>query len=250
MLTHSVSRLFSTTPFGGAVLFFVLLICGLTPASGLTSDTDILGIDVSHHQGAVDWNSVHGHGVEFVYLKATEGRGYVDPWYQSHREALEALPLQVGAYHYFHADHDPEKQARNFIRVVKSGPALDLPPAVDVEEAFGRSAEELVDKLLNWITLVETELGATPIIYTVTGFADRGDQAQDTTRDKARGLSRYPLWYAKYDTDWLKLPPVLGHFQWHIWQFGQGTVPGIDTIVDLNTLNCEALDHEICTRER
>jgi lysozyme len=248
MLTHYRSGLFAATPLGVAVLYAVFLVCGLTPVSGFTTDTDILGIDVSHHQGDVDWHSVHRHGVEFVYLKATEGRGYVDPRYQSHREALAELPVRVGAYHYFHADHDPEKQAQNFIRVIKGGPALDLPPAVDVEEAFGRSADELIDKLLTWITLVEAELGATPIIYTVTGFADRGDQ--DKAGNKGRDLSHYPLWYAKYDTDRLKLPPVLGHFQWHIWQFGQGTVPGIETIVDLNTLNCEALAHDICSRER
>ena len=38
----------------------------------------IRGIDVSHHQGSIDWNAIAASGVEFAYIKATEGGDWID----------------------------------------------------------------------------------------------------------------------------------------------------------------------------
>src|SRR3546814_10025509 len=59
------------------------------------------GIDVSHHQGAIDWERVAADGVEFAYLKATEGGGFSDPRFVSNARGAKAAGIKVGAYHYY-----------------------------------------------------------------------------------------------------------------------------------------------------
>src|SRR3546814_10959451 len=58
------------------------------------------GIDVSHHQGAIDWARVAADGVEFAYLKATEGGGFSNPRFVSNASAAEAAGIGVGASHH------------------------------------------------------------------------------------------------------------------------------------------------------
>ena len=62
------------------------------------------GIDVSNHQGRIDWNKVaNDDNVQFVYIKATEGATYVSPTFEQNiREAREA-GLKVGFYHFLRA---------------------------------------------------------------------------------------------------------------------------------------------------
>src|SRR5687768_1484289 len=60
----------------------------------------IRGIDVSHHQGAVDWKKVEAAGIDFAYIKATEGRDHRDPRFDANWRAAEGA-LARGAYHFF-----------------------------------------------------------------------------------------------------------------------------------------------------
>jgi lysozyme len=73
------------------------------------------GIDVSHWQGQIDWKKVKASGVDFVYVKATEGGGYVDSWYERHIAGAIAAGLTCGSYHFFQPGDSVAKQVDNFV---------------------------------------------------------------------------------------------------------------------------------------
>jgi lysozyme len=91
------------------------------------------GIDVSHHQGIIDWARLPAQKVRFVYLKASEGADWVDPLFVSNIAAAPPRGIALGAYHYFTLCAPGGAQAANFLRAVSAVRALSLPPAVDLE---------------------------------------------------------------------------------------------------------------------
>src|SRR5689334_3908175 len=90
------------------------------------------GIDVSHHQGVVDWGRVGKSDVAFAILKATEGGDYVDETFTRNLAGAGAAGLVVGAYHFFTFCRPGAEQAANFLRVVPRDRPM-LPPVVDIE---------------------------------------------------------------------------------------------------------------------
>ena len=59
------------------------------------------GIDVSHYQGDIDWASIEKQGIDFAYIKATEGSSYVDEYYETNRNKAEEAGMRIGFYHFF-----------------------------------------------------------------------------------------------------------------------------------------------------
>ena len=92
-------------------LLFIVLETLLVSACGQDKKQDSFGIDVSHHNGNINWEQVPD--VEFVYIKATEGVTYVDPMYQQNIKGARAKKLRVGAYHYFRTTSSVQKQFEN-----------------------------------------------------------------------------------------------------------------------------------------
>ena len=78
----------------------------------------VVGIDVSHYQGKVDWFAVHASGAAFAFAKATEGLSVVDPLFASNWAGMRQSHLYRGAYHFGHPGTDPEAQAAHFHSVV------------------------------------------------------------------------------------------------------------------------------------
>ena len=102
----------------------------------------IHGIDVSHHQGAIDWKKVAGDGVAFAYLKATEGGDHRDRTFARNWREARAAGIAVGAYHFFTFCRPGAEQAANVLAVVPAAPDA-LPPAVDLE--FGGNCGRVPD---------------------------------------------------------------------------------------------------------
>lgn len=182
------------------------------------------GIDVSHHQGDIDWTLVAGDRVEFAWIKATEGSTFTDPRFTTNREAARASGLRVGAYHYFSICRDGGPQAQHFLDVVGdiSG-RNNLPPAVDVEldPACTPTRDELVSRVSDFIEAVEESTGRSVVVY---AFPDLEKQYELT-----KALDR-PTWVRR-----------LGHKQpvgdWLVWQKSQSaSIAGIDGPVDLNLM--------------
>ena len=180
------------------------------------------GIDLSHHNGAVDWARVGTQPFEFVYLKATEGTDHTDARFHENWLAATRLGWRTGAYHFYLLCREGVPQAENFIRQVEVR-AGTLPPAVDLEHAHNCAARgpraETLAELRAFLSAIETEYGQVPVIYTTPAFHAEWLAGE--------GFDRHPLWVRS-----LYGPPDLPHA---IWQYSmKGKVPGINGPVDLN----------------
>jgi len=180
------------------------------------------GLDLSHHNGRVDWARLGTEPFEFVYLKATEGTGHTDPRFQENWQAATRLGWKVGAYHFYLLCREGAPQAENFIRQaeVRAG---TLPPAVDLEHAHNCTARgsraETLDELRAFFAALEAEYGAVPVIYTTPAFHAEWLAGE--------GFERHPLWIRSLDG------PPDGPYA--IWQYSmKGRAAGVEGPVDLN----------------
>lgn len=187
--------------------------------------TSALGIDVSHHQGSVDWPSVVEAGCVFAFIKATDGETYVDPEFARNWAGAAAANVLRGAYHYFRAEDSPQAQVDLFWS--KVGGNGELPLVVDVEETMGVSAATLVANLSQFLAALQQASGRTPMIYTGPSFWNSlGTSA----------FGGYPLWVAEYGVSQPKIPS--GWASWAFWQYAEtGSVSGIQGNVDLDVFN-------------
>jgi GH25 family lysozyme M1 (1,4-beta-N-acetylmuramidase) len=192
----------------------------------------IQGFDVSYHSGRVDWQAAAERGHHFGLTLATAGVDFLDPFFVSHWERMRQAGLRRGAYHFFVPDDDPQAQARIFLSRVLFEPG-DLAPVVDVETPFKQSGarppDDLAERLLAFIRVVEEGVGAKPIIYTGPTFWNQ--QMDDQFGD-------YPLWIAEYGVEEPRVPA--GWTRWHLWQWrGDAELPEVAPLVDLDRLHPE-----------
>ncbi len=133
------------------------------------NDYPVRGIDVSSYQGEIDWRVIAAQGIDFAFIKATEGSSYVDPNFAANLSGAEKTDLRVGAYHFFSYDSGGETQADNFISVVPKTDGM-LPPVVDFE-FYGDKESNLPEKtsvqkeLQILLDRLEEQYGLKPIIY-------------------------------------------------------------------------------------
>lgn len=79
------------------------------------------GIDVSHHQGQIDWRRVRQDGISFTYVKATEGGDWTDPRFEMNWRGAGEAGLRRGAYHFFTLCRAGEAQAKHFLGLCPTG---------------------------------------------------------------------------------------------------------------------------------
>lgn len=181
----------------------------------------VRGIDVSHHQGAIDWRTVARDDVSFAVIKATEGGDHVDEDFAANLRAARAEGIAVGAYHYFTLCRPGAEQAANFLATVPTdGPIL--PPAVDLEYEGNCSArptpQALRAELDAFLAPVEAAFGRPAILYVTSGFSqDYVSHLPDRGR-----WERSIAWHPSREN-------------WILWQYqDSGRVEGIKGDVDLN----------------
>ena len=128
------------------------------------------GIDVSHYQGRIDWERVaREQNVCFVYVKATEGAGWVDDTYLRNLYGAKRVGLPVGVYHFFSPSASALVQLENF-RTNVDPRQQDLIPIVDVEKRGKGSLQQFQGRLKAFLDGVEKMFGVKPIIYTGVNF--------------------------------------------------------------------------------
>ncbi|MCP3140069.1 glycoside hydrolase family 25 protein [Pyxidicoccus xibeiensis] len=201
-------------------------------AKGQEAKAWLQGVDVSHYQPTVKWEALTS-ATAFVFVKATESTGSVDPRFTTHWSGAKKAGLPRGAYHFFHPKEDVDKQVANFTKHLKPDSG-ELPPVVDVEqfktEYAGFTCEQLAGMLQRFSQGVEKELGRKPMIYTnhVTWSGSFCDHPY---------FEDHPLWLAAYTQQAEpKLPK--GWKRWHFWQYTEsGKVAGIDGQVDQSYFN-------------
>jgi lysozyme len=188
----------------------------------------VRGIDVSEHQGEIDWERVRKAGYDFAFVKATEGINHVDSRFGANWESAGVNGLVRGAYHFFSFNRPGLEQARNFIETVPVE-AGSLPPAVDIELG-GNSVdvptrEDFRRELDDFLREIEKNYGRKPILYV-------NDESYE--RFIKGAYEDYPLWIA----DVFMSPGVSDGRPWLFWQYNpRGHVDGIGGYVDLNVFN-------------
>ena len=201
------------------------------------SDTEfpVKGIDVSHHQGIIDWSAVKNEGIRFAYIKATEGGDFVDEKFTPNWQQAKAAGIDVGAYHFFTFCRSAKDQARNFIANVPAS-AMDLPPVIDLE--FGGNCKPtlsdtaMLQKIDSLQELLYQHYKQRPVFYVTNDFYQRYllNQFPDN-----------PLWYR----DIYHQPQIADKRHWHFWQYAnRGHLNGISTYVDLNVFAGSSEEYE------
>lgn len=154
----------------------------------------VKGIDISNNNGSIDFGQVASDGVEYVYVKATEGQTFNDGTMESFYNACKSSGLKVGAYHFLVGTSYPEAQAANFYSKIKDY-EWDLVPMMDIETEFEGLSDYVVRFAAAWKKLSPLQLG----VYSYTSFLDYLTDAKDVIKD-------YPLWEANYNNDPWNLP--------------------------------------------
>lgn len=203
-------------------LFMCILFCGCSDIQ--KNEKQIFyGIDASHYQGNIDWQKVKDSGISFAYIKASEGKHYIDPKFHVNWQKIKRLNMLVGAYHFFLPEQDARIQAYSFVNIIKKngGCKGSLPPVLDIEVIRNASKSKLQQGIKQWLEIVEAETGCRPMIYTDSGFWNKYFTNE---------FSEYRLWLAEYNKE-VVMPRGWKHQTF--WQFTQkGHVTGIKGNVD------------------
>jgi len=189
------------------------------------SDYEVQGIDVSHYQSIVNWDTVAAQDIDFAFVKATEGFSLRDSMFCLNWSEMQRVGLKRGAYHFFHPSIPAEIQARNFMQTVELGLG-DMPPVLDVEVLENVSKVKLLASMRQWLYLVEIKYNIKPIIYTNLVFYNKY---------LAGHFKDYPLWVARYSR---REPTMACGRDWTFWQYGSaGKLRGVQGKVDFNVFS-------------
>ena len=143
----------------------------------------VSGIDVSSHQGIVNWDAVLKTGRSFAFVRATLGTHSADSQFAGNWARVSAAGLTRGAYHFFWPLASATEQADHFIETVGNLLPGDLPPALDLEEAVLQQnpqqdvwttipPDNRLPMILGWLTAVEHAFGMKPAIYSRQNFLE------------------------------------------------------------------------------
>jgi lysozyme len=207
--------------FSAASLFFIVLVLGgigisyyyFTKISKSVLRTETIasipegfssfGIDISHHQGKIDWQKL-----------------FVTERFGNNRKALREIGIPHGAYHFFNSKSKPRPQAKHFLMHWKPE-EFDLPPVLDVESE-GFSDADLIAKMKIWLEEVETATGMRPIIYCSLHYFETKFAAD---------FKEYTFWIAAYS----RKPKCIEDSRIIHWQYSEtGALPGFSENVDFN----------------
>jgi lysozyme len=200
------------------------------------------GIDVSWHQGAIDWRRVAAAGKRFAFVRASAGTLTADTNYAANVAGARAAGLVVGSYHYANPDLKPDDAAHEAAWFLHNAtvPSGDLVPVLDLEISNGLDPDSLTRWARTWLTQVTAATGVRPIIYTMPNFWS--SYMGDTSWFADNGYQ--VLWIAHWTARDQPLVPSSSWSGngWAFWQYSStGSVPGIDGAVDLDRFNGSAL---------
>ena len=184
--------------------------------------TAVWGIDLSHHQGNVNWNKLIKNKPHFVFCKVTEGNSHQDTKYCYYSAQARKNNIKMGAYHFFSFNSSGKLQANYFIQHSKLQKG-DLPYVLDAENKCEMPNQKVVTKeLISFLETVETQTGVRPIIYCKKEFYSK--------YLKAHVKKAYPLWICDF-----KRKPKTDYLFWQ--KTDNFKVDGIKGRVDFNVFN-------------
>lgn len=184
------------------------------------------GIDVSGHQGNVNWRSQWNAGYRFAIVKATEGTGYKNPYHAQQYNGSYNVGMIRGSYHFALPDRSSgAAQADYFVDRggAWSGDGKTLPGALDMEynpygsTCYGKSKTAMGQWIRAFHDRYHARTGRWPIIYTSTSW---WNQCVGSAQNFGNTV---PLWIARYNSS----PGALPH-GWGFWTFWQHSSTPID----------------------
>ena len=197
------------------------------------------GLDVSEHQGYIDWEAVAEAGYSFAFIRVgyrgygADGILYEDRAAVDNLQRAKAAGLKVGTYVFSQAlsEEEAREEARLALRVIQSsGVETDLPLMYDpelIKDDWGRANEISRDQVVLNTAAFQEEIAkeAGPDLKTDI----YSNLPWEHHYFDAETMNRNEIWYADYE----KKPQTPYHFTW--WQYtNEGSVPGIEGRVDLN----------------
>ena len=193
----------------------------------------IAGIDVSKHNGDIDYQQVRDDDYQFVFIKASEGMTYKDDAFERNYQGARKAGLKVGAYHFFRKNRTGQEQAENLLAVIK-GKELDLPLVIDLEDDWGNGVtvnrKMAIERVMDMIEIL-TGKGYQVMIYTNL------DGYNKYYKDM---LGDHDLWLCSFTR-----PDLLTSLPHCIQQFShEGKVKGAKGKVDLNVYRGSRSDWE------
>jgi len=204
------------------------------------------GIDAARFQTSINWKQARNSGVNFAFIKATEGGDLLDPSFKDHWRGAGHAGVARGAYHFYYFCTSPEDQARWFIKNVPRTKGM-MPPVLDMEwNPFSPTcahrrpdARVVQDEMRRWLRIVEAHYGQRPIIYTTPRFYKENELA---------GFRGYEYWLRTTAKSPREAYP---RQSWRFWQYSMtGLVDGIAGEVDLNTFNGSAAEWSVWLNTR
>lgn len=207
--------------------------------SALATQTE--GVDVSSHQGSVNWAALWSSGVKWAYTKATEGTSYKNPSFAQQYNGSYGVGMVRGAYHFALPDNSTGAAQANYFADNGGGWSRDgrtLPGVLDIEwnpygdACYGKTDAQMVTWIRDFLNTYKSRTGRDAVIYTATSWWT------DCTANYAGFGATNPLWIARYSSTVGALPAGWGVQT--IWQY-TSTGP---TVGDHNRFN-GALDRVV-----
>lgn len=209
-----------------------------------------VGIDVSRHQGVIDWKAVKESGIEFAIIKCgirgygSEGNFAIDTMFTSNIEGALEAGLEVGVYFVTQAvTVDEAVEEAEWVLDLITPYDIKGPVAIDVEYAAADertkdlTAEERSTNIIYFCDTIKAA-GYTPLIYSNTKYFIR---KMDMSM-----LENYGKWYANYNSlfyseenmsIWQFNDPLYFPYEISVWQYtATGKVPGVPVDADLNII--------------
>src|SRR5689334_20908854 len=108
------------------------------------------GMDVSSYDTVDDWAAARAAGIEFAFVRATDGLQFKDPAFADYWAGAKSAGVIRGAYQFFRPAQDPIAQADLLLSRAPYEPG-DLPPVLDVETSGGLSTDEVAAAVDAWV---------------------------------------------------------------------------------------------------
>ena len=192
------------------------------------------GIDVSTYQGDINWAQVKADGIDFAFIKASQGRSvsnaslrnFEDSKFAQNIVNANRWGIRVGVYHYLTAWNVREamQEAEYFLSVIAPYRSfIDLWAAVDVEDSRSPKDKTLMAQIVNtFCSRVEAD-GYRPMVYT----------NPDWLTNKLGSVSHWDLWLALWHNK-ANVPNAEKYPNLRVWQWGTEAVDGIAGKPDAN----------------
>ncbi|MFF9567855.1 lysozyme [Streptomyces sp. NPDC014685] len=178
------------------------------------------GVDVSGHQGNVNWSTLWNSGVKWAYVKATEGTYYKNNYFTQQYNGSYNIGMIRGSYHFATPNTTSGATQADYFVNNGGGWSRDgktLPGVLDIEwnpygdQCYGKTQAGMVSWIRDFVNRYKARTGRDAVIYTATSWW------KTCTGNNSSFGTTNPLWVARYNSTVGELPAGWGFYT--MWQY-------------------------------